>query len=346
MSNLHFAFLTGFLLRTPSATSIADLCQVSKSTAATALTSQTFTRVDHLMERASVAASTVYLAFDYTQSHHTGSEMQGLSYTYSSSHKTSKLGQRYASMALVHSRELPVPISLTYAVSRELETERYPYLTPSDHLIQVITAVKVRGIHFKGTLVDAEFGNKKVVGHCVTHNDSLLVRMKKNTRVEYCGEAITLKSLLSHVSRTHCHLYPKLNWRAKRIAVRYDGHPVDILVIWRNVKGRWLAFFLLSTFPQETSLGELVQAWKSRWGIEVIHRFIKQNLSFGDCQYRDIRAHQNWADLAVDAFHLILRVRKERPGLSWKSAQLQAAQRCLERVRTAVLQDLPGLEAV
>ena len=345
MSNLHFAFLTGILLRTPSATSIADLAQVSKSTAAMALTSQTFTRVDHLMERASVAASTVYFAFDYTQSHHTGSEMQGLSYTYSSSHQTSKLGQRYASMALVHSRELPVPISLTYAVSRELQTERYPYLTPSDHLVQMITALKVQEVHFKGTLVDAEFGNKKVVGHCVTHHDSLLVRMKSNTRVEYGGEQMTLKSLLLQIPRTRCHLYPKLNWRAKRIAVRYDGHTVDILVIWRNVKGTWSAFFLLSTFPQATPLAELIQAWKARWGIEVIHRFIKQNLSFGNCQYRDIRAHQNWADLAVDAFHLILRVRNEDPGLSWKSAQLQAAQWCLERVRTAVLQDLSGLEA-
>ena len=156
------------------------------------------------MERASVAASTVYLAFDYTQSHHTGSEMQGLSYSYSSSHQKSKLGQRYASVALVHSRELPVPISLTYAVGRELETERYAYLTPSDHLIQVITAVQVQEIHFKGTLVDAEFGNKKVVGHFVTHNDSLLVRMKGNTRVEYCGEEMTLKSLLSHVPRNRC----------------------------------------------------------------------------------------------------------------------------------------------
>lgn len=345
MSNLHFAFLTGFLLRTPSATSIADLAQVSKSTAATALTGQTFTRVDHLMERASVAASTVYFAFDYTQSHHTGSEMQGLSYTYSSSHQKSKLGQRYASMALVHSRALPVPISLTYAVSRELETERYPYLTPSDHLIQVIAGLKVQGIHFKGTLVDAEFGNKKVVGHCVNHNDPLMVRMRSNARVEYCGKVITLKSLLSHVPRAGCHPYSKFNWRAKRIAVIYDSHAVDILVIWRNIKGRWSAFFLLSTFSQETSLGELVQAWKARWGIEVIHRFLKQNLSFGHCQYRDIRAHQNWADLALDAFHLILRVRKECPGLSWKSAQLQAAQWCLERVRTAVLQDLPSSEA-
>ena len=62
---------------------------------------------------------------------------------------------------------------------------------------------------------------------------------------------------------------------AKRIAVQYNSHAVDILVIWRNVKGIWSAFFLLSTFSQETSLGELVQAWKARWGIEVIRRFLK-----------------------------------------------------------------------
>ena len=345
MSCLHFAFLTGLLMRTPSATSIAGLCQVGKSMAAAALTHQTFTREDHVTERASAASSSVYLAFDYTQSHHAGSEMQGLSYNYSSSHQASKLGQRYASVALVHSRELPVPISLTYAVSRELETERYPFLTPSEELIQIIKAMKDKGIQFKGTLADAEFGNKKVVGHCVTHDDPLMVRMKSNTRVEYCGELVTLKSLLSHVPRKCCHFYPKFNWRAKRIAVQYDGHAVDILVIWRNVKGIWSAFFLLSTFSQETSLGELVQAWKARWGIEVIHRFLKQNLSFGACQYRDIRAHQNWADLAVDAFHLILQVRKECPGASWKSSQLLAAARCLDRVRTAVLQDLSGLEA-
>ena len=344
-SNLHFAFLTGLLMRTPSAISIAGLCQVRKSTAAAALSSQTFTREDHVMERASVASPSVYLAFDYTQSHHAGSKMQGLWHNYSSSHQALKLGQRYASVALVHARELPVPISLTYAVSRELETEAYPFLTPSEQLIQMIKALKDLGIQFKGALVDAEFGNKKVVGHCVTHDDPLMVRMKSNTRVEYCGELITLKSLLSHVPRACCHPYPKYNWRAKRIAVIYDSHAVDILVIWRNIKGIWSAFFLLSTFSQKTSLGELVQAWKARWGIEVIHRFLKQNLSFGKCQYRDIRAHQNWADLAVDAFHLILQARKECPGDSWKSSQLLAAARCLERVRTAVLQDLSALEA-
>ena len=120
LSSLHLAFLSGLLLRTPSATSIADLTQVSKSTAAAALTSQTFTCKEHITERASVASSSFYLAFDYTQSHHAGSEMQGLSYHYLSSHQASKLGQRYASVTLVHPRELPVLISLTYAMSREL----------------------------------------------------------------------------------------------------------------------------------------------------------------------------------------------------------------------------------
>ena len=345
MSGLHFAFLSGLLLRTPSATSIADLAQVSKSTAAAALTRQTFTRKDYMTERASVASSSVYLAFDYTQSHHSGSEMQGLSYHYSSSHQASKLGQQYASVALVHSRELPIPISLTYVVSRELETEQYPFLTPSDHFVQMIKAMKALGIQFKGTVADAEFGNKNVVGHFVTHSDPLMVRMKSNTRVEYDGEVITLKSLLSYVPRSCCHFYSELNWRAKRVAVQYDGHAVDILVIWHNVKGIWIAFFLLSAFSQETSPGELMQAWKARWGIEVIRRFLKQNLSFGACQYRDIKAHQNWADLAVNAFHLILQVRKECLGASWKSSQLLAAARCLDRVRTAVLQELSGLKA-
>lgn len=344
-SSLHLAFLAGLLSRTPSSTAIADLAQVSKSTVAAALTNQTFTREDHVMERASTASPSVYLAFDYTQSFHAGAEMQGVSYSYSSSHQGPKLGLRYASVALVHPRELPVPISLTYAVSRELENELYSFLTPSEHLIQTMTAMKSLGLQFKGTLADAEFGNKKVVCHAVTHDDSLLVRMKSNTRVEYHGETMTLKSLLSHASRASCHHYAKFNWRAKRIAVLYDGHAIDILVIWRNIKGAWTAFFLLSTFPQRITLGELVQAWKARWGIEVIHRFLKQNLSFGDCRYRDIRAHQNWADLAVDAFHSVLQARKERPTASWKAAQLQAAEQCLDRVRTAVFDDFLGLEA-
>ena len=69
------------------------------------------------------------------------------------------------------------------------------------------------------------------MSHAVTHNDSLLVRMKSNARVEYGGELMTLKSLSTHVPGSSCHSYPKFNWRAKRIAVHYDSHAVDILII-------------------------------------------------------------------------------------------------------------------
>ena len=297
------------------------------------------------MERASFASSSMYFAFDYTQTFHSGSEMQGLSYAYSSTHRGTKLGQRYASVALVTYGELPVPIELTYAVSRELETAHYPFLTPSEKFIETSKRMKSLGLQFRGMLVDGEFGTGEVIDHAVMNDDSLLVRMKDNTRVEYCGESMTLKSLLSHAPRDQCHFYSKFNWRAKRVAVQYREHTVDILIIWRGVRGAWKAFFLLSTFSKEASLGELVRAWKARWGIEVIHRFLKQNLSFGNCQYKDIKAHQNWADLTVDAFHLILRERLAFPEESWKSSQLRAAEACLERVRTALFRDLSELEA-
>ena len=271
--------------------------------------------------------------------------MQGLSYAYSSTHRGPKLGQRYASVALVAYGELPVPIELTYAVSRELETEHYPFLTPSEKFIETSKRMKSLGLQFKGMLVDGEFGTGEVIDHGVINDDALLVRMKGTARIEYCGESMTLKSLLSHVQKNQCHFYSKFNWRAKRVAVQHRGHTVDIIVIWRGVKGIWKAFFLLSTFSKETSLGELVRAWKARWGIEVIHRFLKQNLSFGNCQYKDIKAHQNWADLALDAFHLILQERFAFLEESWKSSQLRAAEACLERVRTALLRDLSELEA-
>ena len=70
------------------------------------------------------------------------------------------------------------------------------------------------------------------------------------------------------------------------------------------------------------------------------------HLSLGRCQYRSIVAHQNWADLAVDAFDLILEVRKTWSTMSWKDAQLQAVQISLERVRTALFLDSTHLEAV
>ncbi len=42
-------------------------------------------------------------------------------------------------MALVHHKELPIPLGLTYAVGKELETAAYRYLTPSQQLIHTVS---------------------------------------------------------------------------------------------------------------------------------------------------------------------------------------------------------------
>ena len=59
-------------------------------------------------------------------------------------------------MALVHHKKLPIPLSLTYAVGKELETAAYRYLTPSQQLIHTVSELKAAGVRFKGTLVDAD----------------------------------------------------------------------------------------------------------------------------------------------------------------------------------------------
>ena len=68
----HLAFLTGLLCRTPAAAAayLAAFCGMSKSTIAAALTIRCCS---------TVASQQIYLAFDYTQSFHTGAEMEGLS---------------------------------------------------------------------------------------------------------------------------------------------------------------------------------------------------------------------------------------------------------------------------
>jgi hypothetical protein len=161
----------------------------------------------------------VEFAFDYTQSLHTGAEMEDLPCSYFIAHEVSRLGQRYASMALIHYKELPIPLGLTYAVGKELETAAYRYLTPSQQLIRTVSELKAAGVQFKGALVDAEFGTRDVIKVFVTHYDPLLTRMKNNSRVVLDGQSMTLATLAYTYPRSTCHLYSKIGWRVKRVAV-------------------------------------------------------------------------------------------------------------------------------
>lgn len=94
----------------------------------------------------------------------------------------------------------------------------------------------------------------------------------------------------------------------------------------------WEAFFLVSLFDETVPLAQLLRIWKSRWGIEVIHRFLKQSLSFGKCRYKLIESHNNWVNLALDAFLAVVLEKKNGDFSSWREAQHIAAMKWLDDV--------------
>ncbi|WP_229844414.1 hypothetical protein, partial [Deinococcus indicus] len=72
---------------------------------------------------------------------------------------------------------------------------------------------------------------------------------------------------------------------------------------------------------------------------------VLQNLGLGRCHCRTIQAQENWVWCVVEAFHAVLGVRREVPGMTWRAAQRQAAQHAEQYVLTGLEQDGPLLDA-
>ena len=346
-SSIHFAFITGLLSRTPAIHDVAALTHLRPSQVAATMTAKSFWSDQDLITWAKSAPENADLAFDFTMVAHDGAEMQGLEYQYCGGTSVTAFSHRFASFALVKPGHDPVPLGLNYAVSKTLQTEAYTYFTASQWLIAILDLMQKAGVCFRGVLVDAEFTTNEVIDYCMTHQIKILGRIKSNRKVEYNGKFVKLSELAELFPPRKCHYTSKFNWRSKRVHVILNGEKAEILIIYRKQDGVWKAFFLVSTFPpEEMTLAEFLRAWKARWGIEVIHRLVKQNLSFGKCKYRHIMAHRNWAFLVVEAFHAVLEVRKRNPGLTWRAAQLQAALEHREAVRTVLLPSCSLVEAV
>ena len=154
--------------------------------------------------------------------------------------------------------------------------------------------------------------------------------------MEFNGKNLSLLELAEQFSFKSCHFDQRRGWRSARVPVELDGMKLDILIVYRKHKGVWKPFFLVSTFDSQTTMAELLRAWKARWGIEVIHRLIKQNLGFTKCRSQTIIAHQNWATLVLEAFIAVLDVKKRESGISWRQAQHLAATEHVLAAVTAV----------
>jgi hypothetical protein len=325
-SSIAFALTTSILSREVGVVAAAKYTNVGKSTIAATLSRFDFYENAKIIERANHASPQSYLAFDFMVSNHSGAYIEGLDRHYSSSHKRVELCHRFANMTLVNSTHEPIPLHLAYEVSKNLATEEYEYRKSVESLIHHVKQMQDLKINFVGVLADGEFTQNEGLRQFVELKINYLGRIKSNRIIEWNGQKIKLTELVKKFPPKSCHLDTKLNWRSKRIPVKINQIDVDIIIIYRKSKGIWTPFFLVSTFPPSFSMGELLRAWKARWKIEVVHRFIKQNFQFAKCRSKKIRAHENWANLVLDAYFAVLIVKRRSENLLWCTAQQIAAE--------------------
>lgn len=138
--------------------------------------------------------------------------------------------------------------------------------------------------------------------------------------MKYQDEEMSLETLAERFYYKVCHLDIRLGWRSKRVAVNIHGFDTDILIIYRKDRGLWKPFFLISTFSQEHTMAELLMLWKARWGIEVVHRFIKQNLGFAKPQLLH-HCPTKLGECCVGRIFAVLQVKSEMKLKSWRAAQ-------------------------
>ena len=343
-SSLPLSVVTALLNRATSVSGIAPYASVRKSTLCQGLAQQSFTTDTDLQRRARNAPCGAFLAVDFVMVPHAGLEMEGLSYHYSGQART-QWGHQFTSAALVKFGEDPTPLLERFKVSRLLETPTYPYRTATQEMVHTVTQCRKAGVPMAGVLVDGEFGRDDVVTFSHDTQIPVLVRAKRTLNVQFEGEGLTLEALAERFPPQRCHLYTELKWRVRRLRVSREVGTFDVLIVWRRVHGEWSCFFLFSTFDRSFTIRALLRAWKARWGIEVIHRLIKQNLALGRCRCRTIQAQDNWAWCVMEAFHAVLLVRQEHPELTWRAAQRLAAQNAEMYVLTDVQPFSPVLDA-
>jgi hypothetical protein len=324
-SSLPLSIVTALLNRATSVSGVASYSTVRKSTLCQGLAQQSFRTSKDLQRRAKNAPCGAFLAIDFVMVPHAGLEMEGLNFHYSGQART-PLGHQFTSAALVKFGADPTPLLERFKVSRILETSTYPYRTATQEMIHTVTQCREAGVFVAGVLLDGEVGRDEVVTFSHDTQIPVLVRAKRTMTVQVEGEALTLNALADRFPPERCHLYAELNWRVRRLPVSRDVGAFDVLIIWRKVHGQWSCFFLFSTFDPSFTVRALLRAWKARWGIEVIHRLIKQNFGLGRCRCQTIQAQENWVWCVVEAFHAVLLVRQEHPQLTWRAAQQLAAQ--------------------
>lgn len=94
---------------------------------------------------------------------------------------------------------------------------------------------------------------------------------------------------------------------------------------------------MLSTI--QAGVQELIRIYKARWGLEVMHRTLRQNFALAKCQSFAFAAQLRHFDWCIAALHRSRLERQRDPMLSWQQAQQRAARKAKNALLTGLTQN-------
>ena len=274
---------------------------------------------------------------DFVKVKHEGKRIEGVDRQYSTQGVI--WGHRLLSSGLVYSdgRD-PYLLALEGTVSRRHANALYPYLSASESLLGVAGDVAATGYALKGVVVDAEFITRLSLRSLMHLAVGVIGRFKSNNNVRYQGQKIKARDLAKQFPPGRARYYRKLKCYAKRLTVTLaQVGAVELIIVWFAHAKRpgWKLCLLVSTL-KDHGLQALIKAFKARWGLEVSHRILKQNLALAHCQCLRFLAQRHHADCCVAALLRIRTIRQTNPALSWKQAQIHAALAATNALLTAI----------
>jgi len=277
-----------------------------------------------LERRLTDAPKDAYLAVDLLKVRHQGECIEGVGRCYDSNTKRIMWGHAFVSSALVQPDGTPYLLRCDPFLDELMSTPLYPKLTPTEAMLTVAGDTIVAGASVKAVLVDAEFTSRLGLRSLKYLTLPLVGRFRTDAKVMFEAKKVSVKELAERFVPGKARWYPKLKRYVKRLEVVLEEvGVVDLVIIWKAQGHGWHLSALISTL--KVGVQELIKAWDARWSLEVSHRTRKQNLALGNCQCLSYAAQLQHADLIIDAFNLMCHERQRTPGLTWKSAQQQAA---------------------
>lgn len=327
LSSLQIRYTLGLLKGCKSLSDMAEkgLLSISRQYACRLLSLAPASHEHALGRRLPDAPRGAFLAVDLLTVKHEGQQIEGIGRQHDSSRKVISWGHTFVSSALVAPQDDPHVLRCDPYPSGRMATKRYPKLTPSEALLNVVGDMVTAGYELAGVLADAQFCSRLSMRSLKVLNTPFVMRFKKSNTVLFEAQLVKAKDLAERFPPGKARWYPKLKRYVKRLEVVIEEVGiVDLFIIWKAQGCGWHLSVLVSTLSG-VQVQAVMKAWNARWSLEVSHRFRKQSLALGSCQCLSFAAHLQHADLVNDAFNLVGAARLDCPGLSWKAARAKAA---------------------